>query len=266
VTPAARLVEEIRARCVADPEIRAALTYGSVPQGLDDAYSDAEFWIFPRDRSFAGRRWIPLAATYLLDNEFGATVAILPGGMRVEFHFQFDIGVVADWPARGIPVEKMVLVDRDGELAETLRRLPDEPRIEAAEEVCGRFVNWWLLGWNVLARGEFERAHDALAHTRRQLLWLARLHRGATQRWLTPSRLLERDLPAADLAALIQTSSTVDKLALRMAYEAAWNVGESWWRDLVAAPPEALFTEIRTLLDGSRAVSLRPAGLGWPSG
>jgi lincosamide nucleotidyltransferase len=263
VTRAAGIVQTVGRYCLADSRIRAALTYGSVPQGLDDKFSDAEFWVFPYDAVDA-REWIagmiePIA---VIDNEYGANVAFLSGGMRVEFHLQRDVDAVADWASRGgVPVERMVLVDRDGGLTAALRGVPADAAIDAPELVCGRFANWWLLGWNVLRRGELERSYDALSHLRRQLLWMARLRRDRTERWLTPSRMAERDLPATDIAALAESTSTVDNL--RLAYAAAWRLGERWWRDLVAEPPEPLFSEIATLLEPRPG---RSVPLGWPSG
>jgi lincosamide nucleotidyltransferase len=262
VTPASQVVDAVARRCIADDRIRAALTYGSVAQGNDDAYSDAELWLFPADPALDTRRWITDAvdAIYLADNEFGAVVAFLAGGLRVEFHFHPDISAVSTWPARGASVEAMVLVDRDGTLARALAGLPETVPAEDAVTVCGRFANWWLLGWNVLARGEYERALDALSHARCELLRLARLRQGVTDPWLTPSRMLERQLRPADLASLAATSSTVDPARLRAAYVAAWQLGERWWREL-ADPPEELFADLRQL----QGTLQRPAGLGWPA-
>jgi len=251
------IVADVRQRCAEDARIRAALTYGSVAQDLDDAYSDAEFWIFPYDAAVDRMLWVTetIPALFVAENEFGAVVAFLDGGMRVEFHLPNDIGEVASWPGRGAPVDRMVLLDRDGALTAALEGLPARAPIESAELVCGRFANWWTLAYNVVRRGELERTHDALAQVRRELLRMARLRRGATDRWLTPSRLAERDLPAADLADVAGTSSTVDKVELQAALDAAWRLGERWWRELVPTPPEAFLIEQRTLL---AAVSAGP--------
>lgn len=263
MTRAAGIVQTVGRYCLADNRIRAALTYGSVPQGLDDEFSDAEFWVFPYERVDA-HPWIagiiePLA---IIDNEFGANVAFLSGGMRVEFHLQTDVTAVSGWASRGgLPVERMVLLDRDGGLTGALSGVRENAEIPPADIVCGRFANWWLLGWNVLRRGEFERSYDALSHVRWELLSMARLRRNRTERWLTPSRMAERDLPAADITALAATTSTVDNL--KVAYEKAWRLGEQWWRELVNEPPEPLFSEIATLLEPG---FVRSVPLGWPSG
>jgi len=261
VSRAREIVAEVRQRCAADPRIRAALTYGSVAQDLDDAYSDAEFWLFPYDPALDRKLWVTqaIAALMVVENEFGALVGFLGGGMRVEFHLTADIGEVARWPSRGAAVDRMVLLDRDGLLTATLQKLPPRAPIESAELVCGRFANWWTLAVNVIRRGELERCHDALGHVRRELLWMARLRHDATDRWLTPSRLAERDLPAADLAELAGTSSTVDKVKLQAALDAAWRLGERWWRELVPNPPEDFLTQQATLLAALSAEPGLPA-------
>lgn len=251
-SPARRIVRRVSALCSADVRIRAALTYGSVPQGRDDEYADAEFWIFVDDPAFDAEAWIGevARATYTVRNEFDAVVAFFPGLLRGEFHFRPGgaVAEVAEWPGRSADVERMVLVDRTGELTRILAALPVDPPVPSDEDaratVCGRFANWWVLGWNVLARGEIERAYDTLSHVRRHLLWMARLRHGATARWLTPSRLAEQDLPAEDLQSLAEVSARLDPADLRLAFGAAWLLGRRWWADLVDVPPRDLVAEI----------------------
>lgn len=236
-----RLERAFRGLLVADHRVRAALTYGSRPAGLGDAFSDVEFWVFLDDAelgSWSFPHWIAQVAEpdLLVRNESGGWVAVVDRHIRVELHVwpASDTEVVRSWPGRGAPVEAMLVVDRDGRLAPALAELPvhapaPSTSLEVAE-LCGRFANWWLLGRNVLARGEYERAVDALAHVRRHLLWMARLAEGATDRWLTPSRLAERDLSPETLDALrpIGTGSgRGDDLA--DAFAAAWELGVRLW-------------------------------------
>ncbi|HVX43438.1 MAG TPA: hypothetical protein VHC49_06120 [Mycobacteriales bacterium] len=250
MTRARSMVEQVAARCRADERIVAALTYGSVVQGLDDDFSDAEFWLFTTAENADWERWIhdlgPVQ--HVIENEFGALVAFLPGGFRCEFHIRPATAIpeVMLWPGRSAATRDMVLTDDSGELTAALATLPHHPPAEPAAAVCGRFLNWWLLGWNVLQRGEYERAVDALSHVRRHLLWMARLRHGATRRWLTPSRLAENDLPAGDLSALSRL--TADP---RTALATAWQLGRQWSTDLGCAPPEALRRDIEALLTGS---------------
>ncbi len=227
----------------ADNRVTAALTYGSRPAGLGDAHSDVEFWVFVDDGaldSWSAGEWVTAVGSpdLLVRNEFGAWVAVFAGHVRVEVHVwpASDIDVVRTWPARGAPVESMVVVDRDGRLARALAELPLHAAIPATAEdvaeVCGRFANWWLLGRNVLARGEFERALDALSHVRRHLLWMARLDEGQTSRWLTPSRLAEHDLSVEAIEELRTIRSGTGPADLATAYAQAWVLGVGRWRSL----------------------------------
>ncbi|MGW0228938.1 hypothetical protein ACWDWO_11545 [Actinopolymorpha singaporensis] len=247
-----------RAAFTADERVRAALTYGSRPAGLGDAWSDVEYWVFVADEQSAADhlehppKWLCEVGdpALLVRNEFGAWVAVHAGLVRVEVHAwpAADVDVVRGWPARGAPVEAMVVLDRDGTLTPAVAALPEDPRVPgtAAEvaQVCGRFANWWVLGHNVSGRGEWERSQDALAHVRRELLWMARLSGDATGRWLTPSRLAERDLAPEVVEALGRVSARTEPADLARAYDAAWALGERLWRALAAMwgfdPPDRL--------------------------
>lgn len=241
-----RLDRTFRSAFDADARIRAALTYGSRPAGAGDAWSDVEYWAFVDDAALPGldpRAWIAAVAEpeLVVHNEFGAWVAVYQELVRLELHFwpASDVDVVRGWPGRGAPLERMVVLDRDGMLAPALAALPDRAPVPttAAEvaEVCGRFANWWVLGHNVLRRGEYERAQDALSQVRRHLLWMARLLEGATERWLTPSRCAEEDLSGELVAALGALGVTSEPAALAAAYRAAWELGGQLWRALAAA-------------------------------
>ncbi|MFD2080405.1 lincosamide nucleotidyltransferase [Actinopolymorpha cephalotaxi] len=270
-----------RAAFTADERVRAVLTYGSRPAGLGDAWSDVEYWVFvagpPPDQGWSDPadpavppRWLRDVGDpgLLVRNEFGAWVAVHAGLVRVEVHVwpASDVDVVRGWPARGAPVRAMVVLDRDGTLAPAVAALPEYPKVPstAAEvaAVCGRFANWWVLGRNVAGRGEWERSQDALAHVRRELTWMARLAEpkprskpgpaggaepgsaDATRRWLTPSRLAERDLSPEVVDALAQASARTEPADLGRAYAAAWELGERLWRTLAATwgfdPPDRL--------------------------
>jgi lincosamide nucleotidyltransferase B/F len=232
---------------VADPRVRAALTYGSRPAGLGDAFSDVEFWVFVDDAvvgTWSVAAWIRQVAApdLLVRNEFGGWVAVVERRIRVEVHVwpASDTEGVDTWPARGAPVEAMLVVDRDGRLGPALAGLPARAPVPATSEdvaeLCGRFANWWLLGRTVLARGEYERALDALSHVRRHLLWMARLDEGVTDRWLTPSRLAERDLSGKTLVALrridVRTGLDDDLVG---SFTRAWKLGIRLWHALAEA-------------------------------
>lgn len=239
MSPQDRLDQAFRSLLWADERVVSALTYGSRPAGLGDRYSDVEYWVFVADAVLAAwpaEAWIRQAGEPLLVvlNEFGAHVAVYEDLVRAELHFwpASDRSVVRTWPSRGgIAVEDMIVVDRDGGLAAELAQVPLQPSIPSVAEVCGRFANWWALGWNVLRRGELERAYDALGHVRRHLLWMARLHESATDRWLTPSRLAEQDLSEQTIAELARIAPRVSPEELAEAFRLAWDLGLRWWPD-----------------------------------
>ncbi|WP_430791862.1 hypothetical protein [Actinoplanes sp. G11-F43] len=245
-----RLIAAVEQRCHQDGRLAAALTYGSFVTGEADAHSDIEFWLFFTTMPDP-YEWIRSigSSRHVVVNEFGAHVAFFPGLIRGEFHFapEDDIASVADWPARGAPVDRMIVLDRTGALRRALDSLPEQPDVPGSlgsvGEVCGRFANWLILAHQVSLRGERLRSADALAHARRHLLWMARLVTGHTEHWLTPSRAAETDLPSEEVAALHGATTPAEM----------WIVGRRYWRILAgpAAVPEALFTELDEALSPS---------------
>jgi lincosamide nucleotidyltransferase len=73
---------------------------------------------------------------------------------------------VRAWPARGAPVDRMIVLDRRGTLRSALQSLPEHPAVprngEEIETVCGRLANWLILAHHLARRGEHLRAWDAL--------------------------------------------------------------------------------------------------------
>jgi lincosamide nucleotidyltransferase B/F len=251
-----RLIERVRHQCAEDTRLEAALMYGSFTQGQADEWSDIEFWLFFADDSLSDvdpDSWCAGVGPTLLtvQNEFGTHVAIFESLIRGEFHFvpASAVDAVAEWPARGAPVERMLVTDRSGRLRRVLEKLPGTrhpPRSAAmVEQLCGRFVNWLLLGDSVLRRGETVRAHAVLAEVHRHLLWLARLI-GQREFRPTPSRLAERELSAAALERYARTTAPADPSAVATAYHEAWAWGREMWLSLPEArnAPTALLAAI----------------------
>jgi lincosamide nucleotidyltransferase len=259
------LIDRVRALCLADPGLDAALTYGSFASGEADQHSDVEFWLFftaQRRAELDPARWCARVApvSCVLRNEFGAHVAFFRGLVRGEFHFATteEIAAVSGWPARGAAVDRMVLVDRRGALTPVLRALPeryappaDGPGI--ITECCDPFANWLVLAHHLTARGELLRAVDALGHAHRHLLWMARLAEDATAHWLTPSRAAERELSARTVAELHAATATASPEALTGALRAALVLGRRLWQVLAdryeQPAPSALFAELAAALD-----------------
>ena len=199
-----RLIERVRQQCAGDTRLDAALMYGSFTQGQADEWSDIEFWLFFADEALADvdpGSWCAAVDHTLLvvQNEFDTHVAVFESLIRGEFHFvpASAIDAVLDWSARGAPVDRMLVTDRSGRLRRVLEELPETPESPdsaiTVERLCGRFVNWLLLGDSVLRRGETARAQAVLAEVNRHLLWLVRLIEQREFR-PTPSRLADASL------------------------------------------------------------------------
>ena len=262
------LIERVRALCAAEPGLDAALMYGSFTKDEADEHSDIEFWLFFTKAARARldpAAWCARVApvSYVLLGEFGAHVAFFPQLVRGEFHFVTvsHIPAVALWPERGAPVERMLILDRSGRLEPVLRGLPERatpwtPQTVQAE-YCDRFVNWLVLTWHLVERGELLRAWDALGHVQRHLLWMARAAEGAAGHWLTPSRAAERELSAGAVAGLTAAAGSADEAGLRGALSVALVQGRRHWEALAArygafvSVPEALFEEITAMLKGN---------------
>ncbi|MEV0272380.1 hypothetical protein AB0H43_26690 [Hamadaea sp. NPDC050747] len=257
-----RLIARVRELCHADERLVAALTYGSFAQGEADAHSDIEFWLFLRPevaQTVDHRAWLDRIGLvrHVVVNEFGSHVVFFPNLIRGEFHFATaaDIANVATWPARSAPTDQMIVLDRTAALRDALESLPDRPRLptsaEEIDELCGRFANWLILAHHVSQRGELLRAIDALSHTQRYLLWMARLGEGRTGHWLTPSRQAETDLGDDLVHAIHAIAPAADPQAIATAIAAAWACGRVYWRKLAdragRGVPDDLFTELDTV-------------------
>lgn len=149
------MIEAVRTVCARDPDLVAALMYGSFAKGEGDRFSDIEFWCF-FDRVPVAREWTARIAPLrgLVRNEHGTDVALFENGVRGEFHLKTatEIETVATWTGELGGME--VIADRDGGLAEALARSdrdyrpPDRPgRLQA---LCDGLVDHLLLGTAVL--------------------------------------------------------------------------------------------------------------------
>ncbi|WP_051871574.1 nucleotidyltransferase domain-containing protein [Streptomyces sclerotialus] len=261
-------VARLREVAEADPRVAGVLLYGSWTVGEADEHSDLDAYVYVADAepaAFDGREFVerlaPVSLAYT--NMYGILAVVFADLMRGEFHFEpagRGVEEVRGW--RGMvhlpDPGAAVLLDRSGRLTEAARTLqdfrPPEP-VATAQGCADELANWTLMLGHVLARGETARGH-ALLQTiiAPQQLQLCRLLRGSTGHWLTPSRALEADLPAADVARYTATTCAARPEELRSAAEASWR----WSRELVAEAagrwgtefPAGLHEEIAGLLAG----------------
>jgi lincosamide nucleotidyltransferase B/F len=257
-----RLISRVQELCRLDTRLDAALMYGSFAQGEGDAHSDVEFWLFFAMEPGQVKPWAwcneVAPVIHLVRNEFGAHVAFFSGLIRGEFHFATvdDIATVGAWPARGAPVDRMIVVDRHNRLRPVLDILPAQaPAPQSWTDVdalCGRFANWLVLAHHVAQRGELFRALDALAQVHRHLLWMARLVQDNTEHWLTPSRQAEAELSPTTIESLARTTAIAEDTSIRTAIREAWTCGRGRWTQLAThhgePVPQAFFAELDGVL------------------
>ncbi|MFE9245279.1 nucleotidyltransferase domain-containing protein [Nocardiopsis sp. NPDC006938] len=246
-TVLARRVARLREVAEADPRVEAVLLYGSWSTGEADALSDLDAYVYVTDDRdgpdllgiLDGREFVSRVAPVRIahTNLFGILAVVFDDLMRGEFHFEpagTAIAEIASW--KGMihfpDPEAAVLVDRTGRLTEAVRPLrefvaPDP--VPTAERLVGELANWTLMAAHVLARGETARAHAALATmVSPPQLQLVRLLRGSTAHWLTPSRALEADLTADDVARHNGTTGRAEPEEVRAALRNSW----AWSREL----------------------------------
>jgi lincosamide nucleotidyltransferase len=257
------MIERTRSVCREDERLAAAMMYGSFAQGEGDGFSDIEFILFFRDEELEHldqKEWVsrisPVGLYFV--NEYGNGTAIFENLVRGEFHFDraSDMEKVvgesmrdADWlPSLG----DTLILDRTGELTLRLRKIVGPPPERDTRgqirfvSVC--FVNWFLFGANLFARGELARSLDLLRIVRDRLLQMVRVLEGSTLHWFNSSKFLEKEITEASYARYAACTARLDRDELRRAYLSVWK----WGRELMSsleerhgvAPPAALLVRL----------------------
>ena len=242
------MIERVRELCHEEDRLVASMMYGSFAQGEGDEFSDIEFILFFEDgalRSLDQEAWVSRIAPVELYfvNEFGVGTAIFDNMIRGEFHFDraSDIPKIdeswkeTDWfPSLGATL----VLDRTGELARRLQSVVgptlDRDTPEQIQFLCNCFVNWFLFGSNLLARGELARALDLLGIVQDQLLRMIRVSERSTEHWFNPSKFLEKDISKTAYTRYTTCTAVLNEASLRDAYDSAW----SWGRELMSALAE----------------------------
>ncbi|AUS77288.1 DNA polymerase subunit beta [Actinoalloteichus sp. AHMU CJ021] len=275
-TALARRIDRFREAAHAEPRLDGVLLYGSWTLGEADAYSDVEAYLFVRDADVADFDGVEFAArlgpvAYSYENQFGVLTVVFDDLMRGEFHVTASgagVEQVRGW--RGMihlpDTERAVVLDRDGRLTSAARTLaefqPPEP-VGTASHLVGELTNWTLMEAHLLARGETARAHAwAQFMVAPAQLKLCRLLRDSTRHWLTPSRAVEQDLPAADVERYRATTSAAEPASVLAAAVRSWR----WTRELAAEAEARWSISVPTELHGRIAALLADleAGAGWP--
>ncbi len=236
--PQDELIVRLEHLCREDDRLLAAMHYGSYTRGEADRYSDLDIMLYFADEALAGvdrQAWLnqiaPVELFYV--NEFGNSVAIFDTLVRGEFHFDpagkmADLGQYRD-RIRFPTLEKTIIADKTGRLAGVLAPLIGPPlshETAADAQYLGHsFLNWYLFGFNVLSRGEYARALEVLSLVHDNLLRMARLLEGKTERWITPTKALEQDISPAAYRRYQACTAALEPAALQAAYHACWDWG-----------------------------------------
>jgi len=270
------MIERTRSVCREDERLAAAMMYGSFAQGEGDGFSDIEFILFFKDDELEDldqEEWVsrisPVALYFV--NEYGNGTAIFDNLVRGEFHFDraSEIeGVVgesmrdADW----LPsLQDTLVLDRTGELTLRLQEIvgppPERDTPGQVRFVCDCFVNWFLFGSNLFARGELARSLDLLKIVRDRLLQMVRVLEGSTLHWFNSSKFLEREISETSYARYVACTASLDRDVLRQAYISAW----AWGREIMASLAKrhglALPATLLRRLDGRFAETFSGPGL-----
>lgn len=204
--------------------------YGSFVKGEGDEYSDIEFYIFLNpDAEFDNRAWIASIGKLELFfvNEFGTEVALFENLVRGEFHFMdsSQIDVIKSW-AGFVSFEyweEMILVDKSNRLANIFQGISkDRPTRDTAENVVwlqSSLLNVLLFTKNLLLRREWAHAHHNFSYVHKYLLWLIRIEVDSTAHWESPTKKLEKDLPAIWYKKYSECIPSLEETSLKRAFE-----------------------------------------------
>jgi lincosamide nucleotidyltransferase len=243
------MIERTHRVCREDERLVAAMMYGSFAQGEGDEFSDIESILFFDDAALASldrREWVsrisPVGLYFV--NEYGNGTAIFDNLVRGEFHFDgfSEIATVVAEPMRDadwLPsLEDALVLDRTGDLTRRLQVIvgppPERDTPGQTRFLCECFVNWFLFGSNLYARGELARSLDVLGLVRDRLVQMARVLDGSTTHWINSSKFLESEISAASYARYAACTARLDSDQLRDAYLSAWE----WGRELMSSPAD----------------------------
>jgi lincosamide nucleotidyltransferase len=226
------LIANVKNLTESDERITACMMYGSFTKGEGDQYSDIEFYIFLKDSitsNFDSSNWLFDVAPYLMlyKNEYGTEVVIFDNLIRGEFHFlsEKDMNIIPSFKDSGyIPDTKAMLIyDETGQLENYLSEIsgarPNRLTEENANFLLCNFSNLWLMGINVLKRGEYARSLELLSQLQKNTLQLIRMAEKNADNWLNMSKNLEKEISLENYKKFAKTTARLDKVELFEAYK-----------------------------------------------
>lgn len=235
-----KIIQKVKDKCIEDEFISACMMYGSFTKGEGDQYSDVEFYIFIQDdmmENFNSRHWV--SAVYpihlIFYNEYRTEVVIFSNMIRGEFHFLpvSKIEIIKSFKPTGVfpDPESMYIYDSTEQLKPLLDDLggvgPDRMTNENVNFAFNNFVNAWLLGVNVMKRGELARSLEALTHVQKYILQLIRVKENTVERWLNSTKSLEEDISTESYKDYVSITSKLKENEIKTAYQNALNIVEA---------------------------------------
>ena len=233
------MIAQVTNICEQDDRLQAAMLYGSFATGEGDQYSDIDIMMYFEDESLEEidrENWLnqisPVGISYI--NEFGVLSVVFNNLIRGEFHFDpvsqmeklVDFQGMVWFPS----LDKTILVDKSGQLTTYVEQLigtpPHRANPEAALNLSKSFINWFLFGINVFARGEIARSHEILYMVHEQLQRMIRLVEGSDAHWISPSKSLEEEISSEMYKRFQGCTSAVERYSLQRAYRACLIFGK----------------------------------------
>lgn len=232
-----KIIQSVKDKCIQDEQVLACMMYGSFTKGEGDQYSDIEFYIFIEDdkmEKFSSRHWI--SEVYPVDlifyNEYGTEVVIFSNMIRGEFHFlpESKMEVIKSFKPTGVFPDpgSMYIYDSTERLKSLLDDLggagPDRMTNENVNFAFNNFVNAWLLGVNVMKRGELARSLEVLTQVQKYIIQLIRVKEQTVERWLNSTKNLEEDISTESYKDYVSITSKLKENELKTAYKNGLNI------------------------------------------
>lgn len=227
-----QLIAKVKELVELDERISACMMYGSFTKGEGDQYSDIEYYVFLKNdaiSTFDSAKWLGEVAPYILLylNEYGTEVVIFENLIRGEFHFlsENEMNIIPSFKESGyIPDTKaMYIYDETGQLELYLSELegpgPNRLTEENVNFLLNNFSNQWLMGINVLKRGEYARSLEILSQFQKNILQLIRIVEENADNWLNMTKNLEKEISPKNYEKFRTTTARLVQSELYDAYK-----------------------------------------------
>lgn len=251
------MIDKTKSIAQNDKNVSAVFMYGSFTKNEGDKYSDIEFYIFLNDKeNFLAENWVSQIHSLALyfTNEYRSEVAIFENMVRGEFHFLTtkEMVVIKSWDGlvEFSDFDKMVLVDKEGLLTNTLKQIktkvPDRTATTNILWLSQSLLNALLITNNLIKRQEFAHAYQSLSNVQKYLLWLIRIETSQTKHWESPTKSLEKDIDQNWYSLFQQTTSELNPTDIKTAFKKSLELSRKLFDNLkVEAKLKELLTRIK---------------------